>query len=277
VLQYQTFNRSCAYAGLANLLLDYGITIEDRDIVTEALISYHLRYNTDDKRYIAGPFLQGKEWFDLYLNKVGYEFFERKLSKVDLVSTLADTTTKYMLAIKYGNAGKHAVVFLRKEANKFVFLNNKNSSSTESEHFFFSEDELKEKLEDKTLIGKIIPKRAIIEKDVQILFNETIKTIDKYRKTIEYEVVEKRTEEEQKVAKKNTLEVFFLDILSMMEIVKQDGLALKIKKLRTIYLEALKSHRQMSLSEYMDIKEFETIIDEYLGIVVNKRDNLRKI
>ena len=216
MLQYQTFNRSCAYAGLANLLLDYGITIEDRDIVTEALISYHLRYNTDDKRYIAGPFLQGKEWFDLYLNKVGYEFFERKLSKVDLVSTLADTTTKYMLAIKYGNAGKHAVVFLRKEANKFVFLNNKNSSSTESEHFFFSEDELKEKLEDKTLIGKIIPKRAIIEKDVQILFNETIKTIDKYRKTIEYEVVEKRTEEEQKAAKKNTLEVFFLDILSMM-------------------------------------------------------------
>ena len=276
-MQYQTFNRSCAYAGLANLLLDYGITIEDRDIVTEALIPYHLRYDTDNKRYIAGPFLQGKEWFDLYLNKVGYEFFEKKLSKVDLVSTLADTTTKYMLAIKYGNAGKHAVVFLRKEANKFVFLNNKNYSSIESENLFFSEDELKEKLEDKTLIGKIVPKRAIIEKDIQMLFIETIKTIDKYRKTIGYEVVGKRTEEEQKVAKKNTFEVLFLDIFSMMEILKHDELAFKIKRLRTIYLEALKSHKLMSLSEYMDIKEFETIIDEYLGIVLNKRDNLRKI
>ena len=221
--------------------------------------------------------MQGKEWFDLYLNKVGYEFFERKLNKDDLVSTLADTTTKYMLAIKYGNVNKHAVVFLRKEAKQFVFLNNKHSSCIESEHFFFSEDELIKKLEDKTIIGKIVPKKAIIEKDTQMLFDETIRTIEKYRRAIEYEVVEKRTEEEQKVAKKNIFEVLFLDILSMMEIVKQDDLAFKIKKLRTIYLEVLKFQRLISLSEYMNIKEFETIIDEYLEVVINKRDSLRKI
>ena len=64
-MKYMTFNSSCSYAGLANLLSFYGIDIEDRKIALEMDLPF--LFDCEDGCYVSGPMLQGEKWFNLYL------------------------------------------------------------------------------------------------------------------------------------------------------------------------------------------------------------------
>lgn len=71
-MKYMYFNSSCSYAGVANLLYLKGIDIEDFVIANAIYLPYLLL--KDGASYLAGPMLQSKEIFDIYLNALGYEF-----------------------------------------------------------------------------------------------------------------------------------------------------------------------------------------------------------
>ena len=69
-MKYMTFNFSCSFAGVANMLAQYGIETTDRDIALTMKLPFLFAYA--DGAYLSGPMLQSAGWFDLYLNPLGY-------------------------------------------------------------------------------------------------------------------------------------------------------------------------------------------------------------
>ena len=55
--KYMTFNSSCSYAGLANMLLRYGVDTQDREIAMDMKLPFLFAY--EEGEYRAGPMLQG--------------------------------------------------------------------------------------------------------------------------------------------------------------------------------------------------------------------------
>ena len=70
-MKYMTFNSSCPYAGMANMLEKYGIDVEDYEIALEMKLPLFVDKNEDG--YVAGPMIQEKKWFDIFLNRYGFE------------------------------------------------------------------------------------------------------------------------------------------------------------------------------------------------------------
>lgn len=83
-MKYMTFNSSCSYAGLANLLSLRGLETEDRAIALDMGLPY--LFAREDGRYLAGPMLQGKRWFDLFLLPRGFIMEERTVRREDAES-----------------------------------------------------------------------------------------------------------------------------------------------------------------------------------------------
>ena len=78
-MKYMTFNFSCSYAGLANLLALHGLDTEDRTIALDMGLPY--LFALEDRRYAAGPMLQGKRWFDLFLLPRGFMMVEEAVRR----------------------------------------------------------------------------------------------------------------------------------------------------------------------------------------------------
>lgn len=75
--KYMTFNSSCSYAGLANMLLRYGVDTQDREIARDMKLPFLFACEEDE--YRAGPMLQGAQWFNLYLHPRGLEMRETEV------------------------------------------------------------------------------------------------------------------------------------------------------------------------------------------------------
>ena len=143
-MKYMTFKSSCSYAGIANMLEQYGIDTSDREIALEMKLPYLFHYQ--DGVYLSGPMLQSAEWFDIYLNPLGFQLIEKKISAEKIADYLKEQKTA-MLGIKMGNEGKHAVVYKGMELNEFVFLNNKRENEEVPCEIRFTEEELRQNVE----------------------------------------------------------------------------------------------------------------------------------
>ena len=98
-MKYMTFNSSCSFAGIANMLEQYGVDTTDREIALGMKLSYLFAY--DDGAYVSGPMLQKAEWFNIYLNKIGFTLVEKKISADKVVDYLKNQKTA-MLGVKMG-------------------------------------------------------------------------------------------------------------------------------------------------------------------------------
>lgn len=121
-MKYMTFNASCSYAGLANLLDWYGVDVEDRVIALKIELPY--LFAREGRRYLSGPMLQGAEWFDLYLHPIGFTFIERRLERAEVCSFLKDHPPA-MLGLRVTPESKHAVVYTGGRGGEYCFINNK--------------------------------------------------------------------------------------------------------------------------------------------------------
>ena len=129
-MKYMTFNASCSYAGLANLLDWYGVDVEDRVIALKMGLPY--LFAREGRRYLSGPMLQGAEWFDLYLHPIGFTFIEHRLERAEVCSFLKDHPPA-MLGLRVTPESKHAVVYTGGGGGEYCFINNKRQDSTEPE------------------------------------------------------------------------------------------------------------------------------------------------
>ena len=121
-MKYMTFNSSCSYAGVANMLEQYGVDTDDRSIALGMKLPY--LFSREDGIYMAGPMLQSAGWFNLYLNPIGFEMIEKEVPAEQVPEYLMQRKTA-MLGLQVDEGGKHAVVYIGHQDGKLVFLNNK--------------------------------------------------------------------------------------------------------------------------------------------------------
>ena len=63
-MKYMSFNSSCSYCCLANLLEGYGVDREDRELALDMDLPWLFSYDPEGRTFLAGAMLQGKAWFD---------------------------------------------------------------------------------------------------------------------------------------------------------------------------------------------------------------------
>jgi len=153
-MKYMTFNRSCSYACLANLLENYNIHKTDREIAIEMNLPYLFSYDDKTEMYLAGPMLQGIEWFNIYLNTIGIAFIEQELNKNDVPKYLRENPGDKIIGLNLDN-GKHAVIFKGYTNDEYKFLNVKHENSHEPDFYTFSESDLLLRLDNLVHIGYI--------------------------------------------------------------------------------------------------------------------------
>ena len=273
-MKYMTFNSSCSYAGIANMLEQYGIDTSDRSIALAMKLPYLFSYC--DGVYLSGTRLQSAEWFNLYLNPIGYELIE-KIIPVEEVTSYLKLQKTAMLGIPVKNGGKHAIVYMGMESNQFIFLNNKWEKEEAPEKLQFTEDELKATLDSLVMI-------ATLNK----VYPTKVNFVDKLRDSIT--ILQKNLEDIIELCyTKETIEVLrsqlnklfrplFLEGISMLNMIEETELANDFESLQQELLATLKqdSNHIIFLKDYISIDKLKISVEKYIGLIENVVENLIK-
>lgn len=153
-MKYMTFNSSCTYAGVANILEQYGVDTDDRSIALGMKLPYLFSY--EDGIYMAGPMLQSTDYFNLYLNPIGFEMTEKEIPAEQVPAYLKQQKTA-MLGLQVDERGKHAAVYIGRQDGKLLFLNNKWKHTDAPEQITFTEEELLAQISTSAMIATLAP------------------------------------------------------------------------------------------------------------------------
>lgn len=266
-MKYQSFNRSCSYAGLANMLLDFSVDTEDFKIVKAASIPYIFQFSEKQGRFIAGPMIQEKKWFNYYLNSIGLELKDKEIKIEDALNFFDVVSHKCMVGLKIGNTGKHAVIFNGKERFEYKFLNNKRKGSLEPDYYWYDSKALLMKLEDKNQISWIEKKQNCYSLNITHELELSLECLENYRNRVKEFCCEEQDFITLEKAKWSLFEALFLDVFSMMEIVNNTEIVNEIKKLRNDYIQIMKLKVSAVLSNHLSIDDLDNVITKYMKVI----------
>lgn len=274
-MKYMTFNRSCAYAGVANLLEKYGLHYEDYEIVKELSIPYLFYYNQEESRYLAGPMLQGAPWFNYFLNSLGLDLIEEILKPEDVLANLDKNNQPSMCSLNLNpnHHLNHAVLFEGKEDEGYRFLNMKRENSTEPDYYLFKREELIEKLSSNSRMCYLVPIETVISFDLSEDLKLSLQNLNHYEDLLN-EFCSKEQEVTALIASRDCLFApLMLDVLSMMEIIGEKELVQAITTIRTNYMKLMKENRPLLLTKELPMEDLNRIIEKYKSIIQNYYDN----
>lgn len=270
-MKYMTFNSSCAFAGVANMLLQLGIDVEDRQIA----LGMHLPYLFDrqDGRYAAGPMLQTADWFNLYLHPLGYTMTETAVRKADIPDHLAHSPTA-MLGLKVSPTARHAVVFQRMEAGRFHFINNKRRNSDEPETLCLSREELTARLDDTVMVAAI-REAPVSVPDFSDLLRRSCQVLAQYKTDIRAFCSTQKTKDELAAAMDTLFRATLLDGITMLELISQDALAEQFRLIQRPFLQAIREGKPVVLREYLNLPAWLDALDQYTALIQHHARHLR--
>lgn len=264
-MKYMTFNSSCSYAGIANMLEQYGIDTNDREIALEMKLPYLFTYS--NSAYLSGPMLQKAEWFNLYLNPIGFQLIEKKVSAEKLVDYLKEQKTA-MLGIKMGNTGKHAVVYKGMEGNLLVFLNNKREYEDSPCEIRFMEEDLRKNVEADVMVAvlqQIEPREICIldklESSITVLQANLSEIVELCGREATTEVLR---------SKLNTLfRPLFLDGITMLNLIGETELAEEFAKMQGDLLRVLHQNTKegIILKEDISMHKLQVSVQKYVELI----------
>lgn len=264
-MKYMTFKSSCSYAGVANMLEQYGVDTDDRAIAMGMKLPYLFFHK--DGVYMAGPMLQSAEWFNLYLNSIGFEMCETEVPAEQVADYLKQQKTA-MLGLQVDETSKHAVVYTGSQDEKLVFLNNKWEQDPGPVQFLLSQEELLNRIGSSAMVAtlqKICPK----EVDLYSKFTDSISVI--LQNLTEIKSVCSR--QETVGALRSMLNTLFrsllLDGISMLGLLGEVELADKFSYIQNAFLTVLRQDPgcKVVLGDYISITEFESLVFEYVRLI----------
>ena len=264
-MKYMTFNSSCAYAGVANMLEQYGVDTDDRSIALGMKLPYLFSY--DSGIYMAGPMLQSAEWFNLYLNPIGFEMIEKEVSAEQVPAYLKKQKTA-MVGLQVDESGKHAVVYIGHQDCKLLFLNNKWEHTDAPEKITLTEDELVAQISTSAMIATMEP---ITPKAVD-LSGRISNSVAVIRQNLS-EIQDLCSREESVGKLRSQLNTLFrpllLDSITMLNLLGEGELAKRFTSLQCSFLNALRqdTDTKMDLGDYLNINELKTAIGEYIRLI----------
>lgn len=264
-MKYMTFNSSCSYAGIANMLEQHGLDTCDRTIALEMKLPYLFSYC--DGAYLSGPMLQTAEWFNLYLNPLGYHLEEKILPAEKLPDFLKKQKTA-MLGLKMGNAGKHAVVYTGTESECFVFLNNKWETEEAPIEIRLTVGELRRRCDAEVAVATL---RQITPAKVNLA--EKIENSIPVLQANFADVVELCTAEEAVGTLRSKLNILFrplfLDAITMLNLLGETDLAEEFSDRQTELLTALRQAPadRILLKDYISMDKLRISVEKYIDLI----------
>lgn len=266
-MKYMTFNSSCSYAGVANMLEQYGVNTDDRSIAVGMKLPY--LFSCEDGVYMAGPMLQSAEWFNLYLHPIGFEMVEKEIP-AEQVSEYLKRQKTAMLGLRVDESGKHAVVYTGVQDGQLVFLNNKWEHTDGPEQVAFTAEELIRQLGPAAMIAtlKAIPPK---EADLtgRLLDSEAV-----IRKNLE-EIRELSSMEEKAGVLRSKLNTLFrpllLDGITMLHLIGEKDLALRFTEMQRLFLNALRQEPNtiINLGNCLPVDQLAAAAEEYIRLIQN--------
>jgi hypothetical protein len=266
-----TFNRSCSYAGIANLLEEYDLHYEDHEIIKTISIPYLFLYLQQEDCYIAGAMIQSQQWFNYFTNSLGLDYIEVWCNPQSAMEYFDKNKKRYMLGviIKADSDSKHAVVFEGKENEKYRFLNPKRKDSIDPDYYIFTEDELNKKLPSNFSMGYLVKNQKLVPFDVTDQLQNSLQNIDKYHAKI-VEFCSKEQDIKTLIEARDILFApLLLDVLAMMELIGETALAIDIKNIRATYMKAMNETQAILLADYIAPEYLDDIILRYKKIILD--------
>lgn len=255
-----TFNNSCFFTALANLLEDFDIDIEDRDIIKDSYIPYIFSFK--DNVYHSGYSIQEADVLNDYLKQYILSFKEKKYTtgsleerKHNLIKELRKTKYRKIVSLKlYSNEEWHATIFEEFRDSQFHFTNMRRNDDNRLTRISLTYDELFEKLADVVQYGYLERDTKFIVLNKKSIFNNSLSVLNSYMVALKEYVnnsydIEKRIDSRDKLFK--ALLLNYLDISSLM---CWNELHNDLKILQRQYLDSFKVKDVIRLSDYMDVK-----------------------
>jgi len=267
-MKYMSFNSSCSYCGLANLLSFYGVDTQDREIALQMQLPYLFAFQ--DGCYLSGPMLQGAKWFNLYLKPLGFAFSEYRCGRQEVCAYL-QARCPAMLGLRVSPERKHAVIFTGLENNKFQFINNKWQNSPEPETLSLTEKDLLAGLDNSVIIGHLeyaVPASV----DFRPRLEDSFRTLRKLKMEINAFCAQEQTADSLRAARNDLFRPLLLDGVTMLELLGEP--AEPLKEIQTQFLCAVRESRPAVLAEVMDLPRLNAAIDEYGKLIVRQQDSI---
>ena len=231
-MKYMTFNSSCSYAGVANMLAQYGVDTDDRTIARKMMLPY--LFAKEDDAYHSGPMLQSAQWFNLYLHPIGYTMIENRVDRNHIPSALLRVKTA-MLGLRVSPKSKHAVVYLGLEGDNYRFLNNKWQHTEEPEQLLLTESELLSRLDDSVVIAALEPVqcRGV---DFKPLLHQSVQVLEDLKHDIQIFCAEERSHQEVIAAMNTLFRAILLDGITMLALCGQTALAETLRSIQGFHV-----------------------------------------
>lgn len=263
-MKYMTFRASCSFAGIANMLAQFGVDTEDRTIALGMGLPW--LFARENGSYLAGPMLQSARWFNLYLHPIGFHLEEQPIPRSQAAEYLRRMNCA-MLGLHTGS-GKHAVVYLGEDHGLLRFLNNKWENSDEPEEFTLSEQELCKRTDDPVMIASLRPIQPKQEDPVPLrrkscmILRENLADI---QKICEHPA----TVRELRGNMDSLFRALLLDAITMLELIGEEALASQFTRLQVALLAALRLEPEITirLGDYLSAAELEEAVEAYIRLI----------
>lgn len=268
-MKYMSFQNSCSFAGVANLLEQYGVDAEADQIALGMHLPYMMEKTKDG--YQAGPMLQTKKWFDLYLNPLGFEMQETLLKREQVISFLKENEP-CMIGVKVNPAAsRHAIIYVGAQNGTLVFLNNRRKDSAEQDFFRWTEQEFLNLLDREIIpIAKVVPCEkkevfigACYEETLDVLadMKERVNRICKHAMDISF----------QQESKETIFRAILLDNIAALKLTQETELTHLFEIVQGQYLSALAQKRELVLEEHINMKLLNQALDRWKDCILREQ------
>lgn len=262
-MKYMTFNSSCSYAGIANLLSFYGIDTEDRTIALEMGLPFLFDY--ENGCYFSGPMLQGAKWFNLYLKTIGYTMTEKEVNKEQICDYLLDLQYA-MLGIYVSERNKHAVIYTGIKNGKFCMLNNKWEQADEPDMLLLSEQELLQRVDEIVMVA-VLNKTSCEAVKTESLIKHSISVLQSLAKEIADFCSQEKSSMDIRLSMNTLFRAILLDGITMLDLIGETQISQKLKIVQGQLMNAIKENKPLQLDQCLDITLLNSAITEYIDLI----------
>lgn len=242
-----------------------GIEAEDDQIAREMKLPW--LFVKEGDTFLSGPMLQGKRWFDLWLNPRGLTFSESVISSETLTPALQLAQSPVMLGLQTPY-GKHAVVFQRYD-RIYHFFNPTHEGSGEPTALSLSEEELLHSVDSSVMIGQITASDPHVQ-SIKSLLQESIQVLCENAAEITAFSSVPHAPEDYPPAMNRLFRPLLLDGISMLQLAGEDSLAQGFSALQQDFMTFLRSPRTETLSAFLSLEALSILSEEYIQRIENQ-------
>lgn len=263
-MKYMTFNSSCSFAGVANMLAAHGIDLEDRELALAMKLPW--MFARDDMGYLAGAMLQTAEWFDLGLRPLGFRLREEALDPADVAACLRAQRTA-MLGLRVTPRNKHAVVYTGYKDGALHFLNNKWAQEEAPEQLILTEAELAGRIDAPCMVATLeaAAPRAV---DFGPLLRRSLEVLGQmHLELADFCAAPHPTGEV--FARMNPLfRPLLVDGVAMAGLLGEMALQARLSAVQTAFLTALRSGAEvLTLSQLLPMDTLQEAVEDYAALI----------